>query len=132
PARGERPDEDALVGVPAGHPDPVAEDRPAGERARGVDRDHGDAPALLAPAGDERVGERRLAAARRAGDAYHGGPAGAGAQEPQELGAALAALLDEGDHAGQRTLVARVGALQQLSVLRGGTLHPPRLPRSLS
>ena len=44
-ARGHRADED--VGVPGVglHPDPVAEQRAAGDRARGIDRDHRHGPA---------------------------------------------------------------------------------------
>ena len=48
------------------HPDPVAEERAAGDRDRRVDGDDGDRPAGLAQRGDERRHERRLARARAA------------------------------------------------------------------
>ena len=64
PAAGHRADVDAGVGGVVLHPDPVAEQRPAGERAGRVDREHADplAPGPQTP--DQRGGRRRLADAR--------------------------------------------------------------------
>ena len=68
-ARGHRADEDAAVGVELGHADAVAEDRAAGEGRRRVDGDDADALLLRAVVLRHRRDERRLARARRAGDA---------------------------------------------------------------
>src|SRR5690606_8414540 len=57
------------------------------------------------------------------------GPARARPQLPQQLVAALAALLDEREDAGQGTLLAALGPGDELGVLGGTDRHPPRLPR---
>ena len=97
-AGGHRADEDALVGGVLLHADAVAEQRAAGERRRRVDGEHA-RPAAPAPAwrDDERGGRRRLADARRAGDADDAAPArrrGELAPSAPDLGRAV---LDERD-----------------------------------
>ena len=75
-ARGHRADEDLGVGGVVRHPDPVAEQRTAGERRRRVDGEHADAVPGGPVGGDERVGRRRLADAGRPGDADDVGATG--------------------------------------------------------
>ena len=61
-----RADVDALVEEVLGEPDPVAEQRALGERARGVDRQHADLALARAGVLDERTDQRALADARAA------------------------------------------------------------------
>ena len=67
PAAGHRPDEHAAVGGVILHPDPVAEQRAAGERRGRVDGEHPDPQTERAVGAHERAGHRRLPDARRAG-----------------------------------------------------------------
>ena len=67
-AAGHRPDEDPIVERSLLHPDPVAENRAAGERARGVDGDDRDAHLSLAIQAREPIHERGLATTGRSGD----------------------------------------------------------------
>ena len=73
PARGERAHEHAPV-AQAVHPDPVAEQRPAGAAPGGIDREDSDARLreVLEETGDELVGDGALARPARAGDADDG------------------------------------------------------------
>ena len=75
-ARGERADEDAVVGGVALHADAIAEDGAAGERRRRIDGDDADALASFAVVVDERVDDGRLARAGVAGDAEDVGAPG--------------------------------------------------------
>ena len=50
------------------HPDAVAENRTAAERARRIHRDHSDRPAALADFADHAIDQRALACAWRSGD----------------------------------------------------------------
>ena len=68
-ARRHRADEHARVAAARAHPDPVAEQRAAGALARRIDRDHGDRLSAAAQPAHERVEQRRLARAGRAGHA---------------------------------------------------------------
>ena len=68
-ARGHRADVDLGVERVVLHPDPVAEQRAAGERRRRVDGEHADPLAARAEGADEGVRRRRLAHARAAGEA---------------------------------------------------------------
>ena len=70
-ARGERADEDVLVRAVLAHADAVAEHGAAGDRAGRVDGDDRDALAAREQCAEQRVDQRRLARARRAGDAQH-------------------------------------------------------------
>ena len=74
-SRGHRADEHAVVGAVLAHADAVSQHRAAGHRARRVDRNDADPPAAGEPLAEQRVDERRLARARRTGDADHLRPA---------------------------------------------------------
>ena len=101
-ARRHRADEHAGIrGVPL-HPHPVAEDRTAAERAARIDREHADLELVLAHARDERVGEGRLAGARRAGDPDRPRAPRVRMQAAHYRTRTLAALLDERQQLGRR------------------------------
>ena len=76
-ARRHRADEDAGIGVVLLHADAVAQDRAAGDAAAGVHRDDRDGLPCGAQHARQRVDQRALARAGRAGDADHPGVAGA-------------------------------------------------------
>ena len=84
-ARRERADEGVRMSAVLAHPDPVAEHRAAADRARGIEGDDRDLQAALEPGAEQRVDERRLAAARHAGDADDARPAGL-RREPRRRG----------------------------------------------
>jgi hypothetical protein len=84
PARG-RPDERGRLDRQALHPGLVAEDRAAGERARWIDRQHGDAMAGRQQLHAELVDEGALAHAGHAGDADPAGAAGLGQHAREQL-----------------------------------------------
>ena len=88
PAAGHRADVDARVGRVVLHPDPVAEDRAAGERAGRVDGEHADPMPAGAKRPDQLVGGGRLAHSRRAGQADDLGPAGVRGERGGDLRAA--------------------------------------------
>ena len=69
PAGPHRADEDTGVEEVVGEPDPVAEQGPLREGARGIDRDDSDREAERAHVPHERTDQRRLADAGRPGDA---------------------------------------------------------------
>ena len=97
----------------------VAEDRAAAARARRVDREHRDAVAVLDEVSAERLDERRLARAGRAGDADAHGAADVGEDLGEErlgVGAVVGAgRLDERDRARQRAPVAVDHQARQLA-----------------
>src|ERR687897_719107 len=68
-ARGHAADEDVGVGVPARHPDPVAEGGATGERAGGVDSDDRDPVSPCSVQANQFVDEGGLPCAGRASDA---------------------------------------------------------------
>ena len=114
-AGGHRPDEHVAVAGVGLHPDPVAEDRPAGDRARRVDRDDRDRPAGPPDLGDERRDERRLAGAGRPGDPDEVGPAGARVEPAEGDLGDRGPVLDRGQEPGERAAIAgqrRVGELR--------------------
>src|SRR5581483_3933210 len=113
PARRQAPDEDAFVEEVRLHADAVAEDRPARERARGVDRDDADALSLRPEVGDETIDERRLAGAGGARDADDVGLAGARVDLAHDRRHAGGAALDGRDEAGERAPVAGAEALEK-------------------
>ena len=84
------------------HADPVAQQRAAGEWARGVDADHGDGVALRAIHLDEAFGERALAGARRARDADASRPPDVAMDATEEGLEAGSCVLDYGDGARER------------------------------
>jgi hypothetical protein len=113
------------------HADPVAQDRAAGERAGRVDGEHAHPVPLFAQLGDERVGGRRLAHARRAGQPHHLRPAGVRRERGGHLGQQLVAVFDERDQAGDRARVtlARRGD-QRRDVTTSAKAHAPASLRS--
>src|SRR5581483_8511128 len=101
-----RADEDVRVEEVVGEPDPVAEQRALGERARRVDRDDADRRAFVAREADERRGEGRLADAGRSGQ-----PDGVGVPRVRvDIGHDVVgeriAVLDDRDRARERASVA--------------------------
>src|SRR5258708_8764787 len=118
PAARHAPDEHALVEEPVAHPDAVAEDRAAGERARRVDRDDGDAVVALAVLGREARDERALAATGRTGDADDAGLARQRVQLAQHVRAAGLVVLDDREQARDAALITGARAREQR--LRGG------------
>ena len=123
PARAHRADVDLRVEEVVGEADAVAEQRAARERARRVDGDDADAPAEAARMADERADERRLADARRPGDADRRGATRARVDPPHDLGAIGLPVLHEGDRAGERAPVSGEDAGDEL-VLRPAAALP--------
>ncbi len=105
-ARGDGADEDAgILGV-AMHANAVAEDGPAGNRARRIDRRDRDRSAASAKVSDVGVDQRRLAGSRRAAEADHGRVAGRQVCETADRIGMRAALLDKRKAARERGGVA--------------------------
>ena len=113
-AGGHRADEHAGVGGVVLHADPVAEDRPAGERRRGVDSEHGDLLAEGPQVAHERRRERALAGARRAGHTERVGLPGQRRRQPADLAGVLAAALDERQQTGLGRAVTVGGGGEEL------------------
>jgi len=101
--RGERPHVHPGV-LNCVHPDPVAEEGPAGASARGVDGDDGDrvirSSDEIAP--DELIHEARLAGAPGSGDAEHrdGGRGETGGELLPKAAGGLGVILGHGDELG--------------------------------
>ncbi|OIQ64801.1 hypothetical protein GALL_536470 [mine drainage metagenome] len=104
-ARRNGADEHRVAVVVVGHAHPVAEQGAAADRAGGIDRQHRDAPAAPQQLHQQRVDQRRLARARRAGDADDMGAAAVRQQAGVELFGAGPAVLDQADGARQRRAV---------------------------
>ena len=118
-ARGERTDEDVRVRGVLTHADAIAEHGAAGDGTGRIDGDHRDAPATRNERAKQRVDERRLACARRSGDAEDvRAPAVRGDGERDGAGVGLAAL-DRADRVRDRTPVAREDPRQP----RGCAVH---------
>ena len=96
------------------HPNPIAQDRAAGERARGIDRDDADQVPAGPPALDDLVAEGALAAPRRAGDPDDASPAGTFANLTEKVGDPGIAILDHADRASQGARVAGHQAFGEL------------------
>src|SRR5262249_53279361 len=105
------------------HPRLVAEDRPAGARARRVEGEDGDAMALLDEPEAECLDERRLPRAGRARDADANRVTGAWEQLREQLGRLVAMVgprrLDRRDGPRQRAPVPVADLLSELA-------HPER------
>ena len=110
-ARRHRADEHAVVARVRLHPDPVAEQRAAGDRRRRVDRHHRDRAPGLAQRGDQRRDERRLAGARRPGDADEVRAAGQRVQAAQRVLGDRRVVLDGRQQAREGAAVARPGGV---------------------
>ena len=88
------------------HPHPIAEDRPSGERAGGIDRDDTDQVSAGPPARDHLVAEGALAAPRRSGHPDHASQPGTFANLTEEIGDAWIAVLHHPDRTCQRAGIA--------------------------
>ena len=99
PAGGDRADEDRGIERMLLHANAVAEDGPARERARGVDRDDAHLLPGRSVGGDEGRGQRRLARARVAGDADDVRAPGGGVQRAQEIRGARMAVVHQAHEA---------------------------------
>src|SRR5436190_180217 len=106
PARGHTPDEHAGVPRMRLHADPIAEDRAAGERARGIHCDDADGLAAAAQLRDQAIDERALPRSGRSGDADDIGPAGLSEQPPQHIRPDWRVVFDERDRARERPRIA--------------------------
>ena len=96
------------------HPDPVAEERAAGDRAGRVDRDHRHGPAGRPDLGDERRDEGRLARPGRTGDADEVGAPGAWVELAQRGLGDRRAVLDRRQQPGEGATVAGAGGVGEL------------------
>ena len=112
-ARRERADEDVLVGGVGAHADPVAEHGAAADRAGRIDGDDRDPMAFGEPGAEQRVDERRLAAAGHARDADDPGAAGAGGERGGRLGRAGRIVVDQRQQPRQRAPVTGDRAFAQ-------------------
>jgi hypothetical protein len=96
------------------HPHAVAEDRPAGERRRRVDREDGDArDPRIARDPQQRAGQSRLSRARGAGDAERVRLTAEWVREPADLARRRAALLDQRQQARERPPVAAARGIDE-------------------
>ena len=129
-ARPHRADEDARVEEVVGEPDPVAQERALGERARRIDRDDADGLLRLAHVPDDRADQRRLADPGRAGDADDVGGARLRVELADELVRERVAVLDEADRTRERPPVAAPDPagelLERPGLARGQTPGSPR------
>src|SRR4051794_26327319 len=106
PPRGHRADVDAAVAGVVLHAHAVAEQRPAGERGRRVDREHADPLAGLTERAHERRRRRRLADTRGTGEPEHLGVPGVRGEGGRDLAQRGAGVLDQRDQPGDRARVA--------------------------
>ncbi len=118
-ARRERADEHRSAAPLLAHPDAIAEHRAAGDRARRIDRDHRDAPAARRVLAQQRVDQRRLAGARRAGDADHVRAADIAQRAPRTARRAAGSVVLDLRDARARS-AARAGADRGDALLDGG------------
>jgi len=102
----ETADEHAVVEKVRLHSDAVAEDRPAAERARGIDRDDPHGGALAAQPGDQAVDERRFPGTGRSRDPDDVRSARVLVDGAHDLASVGVAILDSGDQFGERHAVA--------------------------
>ena len=107
------PDEHPFVAGVRLHPHPVAEDRPARERAAGVDRQDADRSSPGSELTDEPVHKRALTGARRAGDADQIRPAGVPEQIRDEVLTGGILVLDQRDGAGNGSGLSGEDAVEE-------------------
>jgi hypothetical protein len=100
-ASRDRTDEHPLIGEMLLHPNPVAEDRAARVRARGIDRKHRDALALLAIEPNQPIDQGALARAGRARHADHIGVAIMNEDPLEQLERARVSFIDQAARACQ-------------------------------
>jgi hypothetical protein len=103
-----------ILGV-AMHANAVAEDGPAGNRARGIDRRDRDRSAASAKVSDVGIDQGRLASPGRAAEADHGRVAGRRVSETANRIGMRAALLDERKAARKRGGVAATQPVDKCS-----------------
>jgi hypothetical protein len=96
------------------HANPVAEDRPTGERAGRIDGKHADGASGPAQFGGEPIDEGALASAGRTGHADHVGVAGMTEDRLDQLSAARVFVFDQRNRAGDGARVGRQHALGQM------------------
>jgi acetyltransferase-like isoleucine patch superfamily enzyme len=104
---GHRADEDAGVEEVVGKPDPVAENGPLRERARGIDREDADVAVAAAKLGGQRRNQGALSDPRRAGEPDDPRLAGSREQLGHQRVALRLAVLDQADRPRQGPLVPR-------------------------
>ena len=133
-AGGHAPGEHSSVGEVGLHAHAIAEDRAAGERARGIDRNDPDAQAARAQLRDQPIDQRTLARARRAGDADEVRAPGARKNPPDQLRPCSGLVFDQTDGAGDRAWVALQDALGERRTCRcgGGLGHCPSSWRAMT
>ena len=119
-----RADEDPGVEEVVGEADAVAEQGAAGERARGVDREHGDLAVGLPHLRCQGADQGALPHPGRPGQPDDPGPAGPREDLANQLPAGRVVVLDQGDRARQRPLVAGDEPLGE--ALFGPLRHPPQ------
>ena len=116
-AGGEGTNEGVRMGAVLAHPDPVAEDRAAADRARRVEGEHADRKAALEPGAEEGVDQRRLAAAGHAGDADDARPAGARGERGRRLDGAGQVVVEGAEQPRDRPPVTGEGGLDQVEAV---------------
>ena len=105
--------EDAFVAVALRHPNAVAQDSAAADRAARIDRQHRDPAVADANCADQGVDQRALTDAGRPGNADHVRLAGLGVELSEGPLPGLVPLLQQGDQARQGSRIARADAIGQ-------------------
>ena len=113
-AAGHRPDEDARVGGVVLHPDPVAEQRPAGERRGRVDGQHADPQVLARNARTSALVEVDLPTPGEPVRPMTWPVPASGAQRRHDLAELRRGVLDQGDQPGHRPRLALPGPRDQV------------------
>src|SRR3989442_1058240 len=101
-ARGHRTDVDASIGGVTLHPDAIAQNRAAGERAGGIDGDDADSLLLLPVEGRQAIHQRALARTGSPSDAGQIGLSGRRKKASQDLDGSRVAVFDGGNGARDR------------------------------
>ena len=114
PARRHRSDEDVAIGGIGLHPDAIAEQRAAGDRARWIDGDDRDRPAGPPNLRDEGRDERGLARSRRPGDPDQVRSTGHRIEPAKRRLGDVGPVLDRGQQARQRPAVPIERGIGQL------------------
>ena len=110
-ACGGAPDEHArILGVRL-HADAIAENRAAGVRTRGIDRDHADRTIGLTQLGGQPIDERALARAGGTGDADEVRASRLGEQSSDELGGAWRLVFNQGNRPRDRARISGKNAV---------------------
>ena len=128
PSSRHRADEDSGIGRVRTHADAVAEDGTTGTRARWIDGEHRHRVAERAQHTDEPIGERRLANARRAGDADGVGMTAVGCERRHCRAGCLLIGLDERQQARHAGPVTASDALDEARGVGAGTRQAVLVP----